>query len=59
MKRVLAAVVGSLELRPGHPAGGERVRRRAITLTPGRGAQVVATPLPAATRPDTEEVAAA
>jgi cytochrome P450 family 135 len=59
MKRVLAAIVASLELRPGHPAGGERVSRRAITLTPARGTKVVATPLTAPARPDKEEVAAA
>jgi cytochrome P450 family 135 len=40
MKRVLAAIVGRLELRAAEPAS-ERVRRRAITLTPARGAEVI------------------
>jgi cytochrome P450 len=40
MKTVLAALVRETRLWPSQPAG-ERVRRRAITLTPGRGTEVV------------------
>ena len=40
MKRVLAALVETLDVRPAEPAP-ERVTRRAITLTPDRGARVV------------------
>jgi cytochrome P450 len=40
MKTVLAAIVGRLRLRPLRPEP-ERVRRRAITLTPERGAEVL------------------
>jgi cytochrome P450 len=41
MKTVLAAVVSSRRLRPARPES-ERITRRAITLTPSRGAEVVA-----------------
>jgi cytochrome P450 len=41
MKTVLGAVASELSLRPAQPAP-ERVRRRAITLTPSAGARVVA-----------------
>jgi cytochrome P450 len=40
MKTVLKTVVGRLQLRPAHPEP-ERTRRRAITLTPARGAEVL------------------
>ena len=40
MKAVLTAVVRAAPLRPSRPAA-ERVARRAITLTPARGAEVV------------------
>lgn len=40
MKRVLATVVGSIDLRPPAP-DPERVRRRAIVHTPARGAEVL------------------
>ncbi len=39
MRTVLRAVVRSARLRPAHP-GSERVSRRAVTLTPSRGAEV-------------------
>lgn len=39
---VLAALVRSVQLRPERPEG-ERVARRAITLSPARGAAVVVT----------------
>jgi hypothetical protein len=42
MKQVLAAIARSVRLRPADPAP-EKVARRAITFTPGRGATVVAT----------------
>jgi hypothetical protein len=41
MKTVLQAVATQLTLSPARPEA-ERVRRRAITLTPSAGAQVVA-----------------
>jgi cytochrome P450 len=41
MKTVLQEVARGLSLSPTHPEA-ERIRRRAITLTPGAGAQVVA-----------------
>ena len=44
MKRVLAAIVARLDVRAAD-AAPERVRRRAITLTPGRGAEVVVEPV--------------
>jgi cytochrome P450 len=44
MKTVLRSIVRSVRLRPADPAP-ERVSRRAITLTPSRGAAVVAEPL--------------
>ena len=44
MKTVLATIVSSVHLRAASSAG-ERVRRRAITLTPGRGAEVVVEPV--------------
>ena len=40
MKEVLRAVAGRFELRPA-TRGGERVRRRSITMTPARGGYVV------------------
>lgn len=40
MKVVLSAIVRSAALRPARPQP-ERVARRAITLTPGRGAESV------------------
>jgi cytochrome P450 len=40
MKTVLAALVRSVRLRPARPER-ERTARRAITLTPSRGAEVV------------------
>jgi cytochrome P450 len=40
MKQVLSELIGRLELSAVDPAP-ERVRRRAITLTPGRGAEVL------------------
>ena len=43
MKRVLAAMVSRLELRPADSLS-ERVRRRNITMTPARGAEVVVRP---------------
>jgi cytochrome P450 family 135 len=43
MKIVLSQIVRSLELRPERP-DREHVSRRAIALTPSRGAEVVATP---------------
>jgi cytochrome P450 family 135 len=56
MKIVLAEVVRSLSLRPAR-AGREHVSRRAIALTPSRGAEVVATArVPA---PDQAELVAA
>ncbi len=41
MKQVLSRIVSQVELRPG-TADGERVKRRAITLSPARGTEVVA-----------------
>jgi cytochrome P450 len=43
MKAVLSVVARSVTLRAADPAP-EPVRRRAITLTPGRGAEVIASP---------------
>ena len=43
MKTVLAAIARTVDLRPVE-AAGERVVRRAITLTPNRGAEVIAGP---------------
>jgi cytochrome P450 len=43
MKTVLSAIVRNVDLRPAR-AVSERVARRAITLTPSRGAEVVAQP---------------
>jgi hypothetical protein len=40
MKTVLAALVRSAHLTPSRPEA-ERVTRRAITLTPSRGAELV------------------
>jgi len=40
MKAVLQAIVGRLSLRPARPEP-ERIRRRAITLVPDRGAEVL------------------
>jgi hypothetical protein len=40
MKAVLAAIAGRVWLTPAD-AASERVVRRAITLTPGRGAEVI------------------
>lgn len=44
MKVVLREIVGALRLRPDDPRP-ERISRRAITWTPGRGARVVAEPV--------------
>jgi cytochrome P450 family 135 len=44
MKRVLEAVVGQLDVAPSRPAS-ERIARRAITLVPERGGEVVVRPL--------------
>jgi cytochrome P450 len=43
MKAVLAAIVRRVDLRPASPES-ERISRRAITLTPSRGAELVAEP---------------
>src|SRR3954449_810239 len=40
MRAVLAAIVGSVRLRPAAPES-ERVGRRVITLVPGRGAEII------------------
>jgi cytochrome P450 len=42
MRAVLAAIVGSVRLRPARPQS-ERVGRRVITLVPGRGAEIIVT----------------
>ena len=42
MRQVLASIVSQVELRPA-AAEGERVARRAITLSPASGAEVMAT----------------
>ena len=42
MREVLRAIVARLDLAPDRPAG-ERMRRRGVTLQPGRGARVVLT----------------
>jgi cytochrome P450 len=42
MRAVLAAIVGSVRLRPATPQS-ERVGRRVITLVPGRGAEIIVT----------------
>jgi cytochrome P450 family 135 len=44
MKTVLSTLVTRMRLRPAQPAS-ERVTRRAITLTPARGAEVLVEPL--------------
>jgi cytochrome P450 len=44
MKTVLATLVTRLRLRPAQPSS-ERLSRRAITLTPARGAEVLVEPL--------------
>jgi cytochrome P450 family 135 len=44
MKTVLSTLVTRLRLRPSQPSS-ERVARRAITLTPGRGAEVLVEPI--------------
>jgi cytochrome P450 len=44
MTEVLRAVAARVALRPDRPAG-ERMRRRAVTLTPARGGRVIAEPL--------------
>jgi cytochrome P450 len=41
MKTVLSAIARKVELRPAEPAP-ERIARRAITLTPSRGAELIA-----------------
>jgi cytochrome P450 len=46
MKTVLEVLVRELDLSAADP-GPEPVRRRAITLVPGRGAQAVVRPAPA------------
>ena len=43
MKQVLSSIVSQVELRP-VTAEGERVARRAITLSPARGSEVVSHP---------------
>jgi cytochrome P450 len=40
MREVLRAIAARLDLRPDRPEG-ERMRRRGVTLQPGRGARVV------------------
>jgi len=45
MSTVLGVIARSAPLRPDGPAGGERVRRRAIMLTPDHGARVVHEPV--------------
>jgi cytochrome P450 len=45
MKVVLAAIARRVSLSAADPAP-ERIVRRAITLTPSRGAELVAQPLP-------------
>jgi cytochrome P450 len=42
MRAVLGAIVANVRLRPAQPAS-ERVGRRAITLVPARGAEIIAT----------------
>ena len=42
MRQVLSSIVSRVELRPATPES-ERVARRAITLSPARGTDVVAT----------------
>jgi cytochrome P450 len=44
MREVLRVVAARVALRPEHPAG-ERMRRRSVTLSPSRGARVIAEPL--------------
>ena len=41
MRQVLSSIVSQVELRPASP-GGERITRRAITLSPAHGTKVVA-----------------
>jgi hypothetical protein len=50
MKAVLAELVSSRRLAPARPAS-ERVSRRAITLTPQFGGQIVPGALPADAKP--------
>jgi cytochrome P450 len=58
MKTVLSAIASRVRLRPAEPAG-EHVVRRAITLTPSRGAEVVAEPIERSPAPvERAEVAA-
>ena len=57
MKAVLAAIARSAVLRPVRPER-ERVVRRAITMTPNRGAEVTVEPLAAATPGKQAKVAA-
>jgi cytochrome P450 family 135 len=58
MKTVLSAVASRVQLRPAKPAR-EHVVRRAITLTPSRGAEVVAEPIERSPAPlERAEVAA-
>jgi hypothetical protein len=40
MREVLRAIAARLDLAPDRPEG-ERMRRRGVTLQPGRGARVV------------------
>jgi hypothetical protein len=44
MREVLRVVAARVELRP-ERSEGERMRRRSVTLSPSRGARVVAEPL--------------
>ena len=44
MREVLRVLVARLALAPERPAG-ERMRRRGVTLQPGRGARVVLSPV--------------
>jgi cytochrome P450 len=44
MREVLRVVVACVDLRP-ERAAGERMRRRSVTLSPSRGARVIAEPL--------------
>jgi cytochrome P450 len=57
MKVVLAAIARRVELRPARPER-ERVVRRAITMTPNRGAEVIARPRVTAGQGSEQAVAA-
>jgi hypothetical protein len=55
---VLAAIARQVDLRPATPER-ERVVRRAITLTPNRGAEVVVQPRASEEEPEREPATAA